>query len=201
MNNRKNSPTDPLKTQAKALRKYLTEQGIELGHSKCLEAVAQMHGHKNWDTASAKIKEAPALLFMVSNHHIPESGTPPILDGDEPGYFSYFENYEGEQAVLHWDREANEGTLYMGDCEWDEPIKVDAEGRTTPGTVFGPEERLWLRGCFVALGILRRPKLFTLGEEEVKEAVREFTLVHGHPPTFGAVAASLKSDGSGDEYN
>lgn len=50
---RKNSSTKPLKIEAKVLRKYLAEQGIELGHSKCLEAVAQMHGFKNWDTAVA----------------------------------------------------------------------------------------------------------------------------------------------------
>lgn len=49
---RTNSRTAPLKTQAKALRQYLAEQGVELGHSKCLEAVARTHGFKNWDTAS-----------------------------------------------------------------------------------------------------------------------------------------------------
>jgi hypothetical protein len=53
MNDKTNSPTAPLKTQAKALRQYLAEQDIELGHSKCLEAVARTRGYKNWDTASA----------------------------------------------------------------------------------------------------------------------------------------------------
>lgn len=52
----KNSSTAPLKTEAKALRKYLTEQGIELGHSKCLEAVARMRGFKNWDTVAGTLR-------------------------------------------------------------------------------------------------------------------------------------------------
>lgn len=54
---RENSSTAPLKTEAKALRKYLAEQGIELKHGKCLEAVARMHGFKNWDTACASLRE------------------------------------------------------------------------------------------------------------------------------------------------
>lgn len=62
--NKKNSPTNLFKIEAKALRKYLGEQGIELGHSKCLEAVARMHGFKNWDTAAfadvADVEQVPA---------------------------------------------------------------------------------------------------------------------------------------------
>jgi len=55
MNSRKNSSSHPLKTKAKALRKYLAEQGIELGHGKCLEAVARQHGYRTWDVASTKV--------------------------------------------------------------------------------------------------------------------------------------------------
>ena len=51
---RTTSSTAPLKTQAKALRIYLAEQGTELTHSQALEAVARSHGFKDWNTASAR---------------------------------------------------------------------------------------------------------------------------------------------------
>lgn len=44
---------DGIKSQAKALRAYLTEQGLDPGYSKSLEAVSRSHGFKDWNTASA----------------------------------------------------------------------------------------------------------------------------------------------------
>ena len=40
------------KLQAKHLRTYLSEQGIDINHSRALEAVARSHGFKDWNTAS-----------------------------------------------------------------------------------------------------------------------------------------------------
>lgn len=77
-NNRKNSSTLPLKAQAKALRGYLAEQGIELGHSKCLEAVARQHGFKNWDAASAFYGPSVAPFDSVE---VGESGGPGLNSG------------------------------------------------------------------------------------------------------------------------
>ena len=48
-----NSSTASLKTQAKLLRAYLAERGVELTHSHALEAVARSRGFKDWNTASA----------------------------------------------------------------------------------------------------------------------------------------------------
>lgn len=44
---------ETLKSQAKRLRTYLSESNISLTHSQVLEAVAVMHGHRDWNTASA----------------------------------------------------------------------------------------------------------------------------------------------------
>lgn len=47
-----------MKSQAKALRDYLSEQGLSLSHSKSLEAVARSHDFRDWNTASALVAQA-----------------------------------------------------------------------------------------------------------------------------------------------
>jgi len=60
---RKNSSTvTSLKTQAKLLRQALADEGIELGHVKCLHAVARSHGYKNWNAA----REAGGLDYQAA---------------------------------------------------------------------------------------------------------------------------------------
>lgn len=44
---------ESLKSQAKRLRAHLSAKNIQLTHSQALEAVAAMHGHRDWNTASA----------------------------------------------------------------------------------------------------------------------------------------------------
>lgn len=51
MDSTNSSTITSLKTQAKLLRQALADEGIELGHVKCLHAVARSHGYKNWNTA------------------------------------------------------------------------------------------------------------------------------------------------------
>lgn len=41
------------KSQAKRLRVYLAAANISLSHSQSLEAIAALHGHKDWNTANA----------------------------------------------------------------------------------------------------------------------------------------------------
>lgn len=53
---------EALKSQAKRLRTHLAANNIPLSHSQVLEAVAVMHGHRDWNTASAAEKEHSALL-------------------------------------------------------------------------------------------------------------------------------------------
>ena len=49
---------EDMKCQAKALRAYLSEQGLSLSHSKSLEAVARSYDFKDWNTASALVGQA-----------------------------------------------------------------------------------------------------------------------------------------------
>lgn len=44
---------ETLKSHAKYLRTHLSAINIPLTHSQALEAVAVMHGHRDWNTASA----------------------------------------------------------------------------------------------------------------------------------------------------
>ncbi|EMM8808349.1 glyoxalase superfamily protein [Pseudomonas aeruginosa] len=44
---------ESLKSQAKRLRTHFSAQNIELSHSQTLEAIAAIHGFKDWNTASA----------------------------------------------------------------------------------------------------------------------------------------------------
>lgn len=51
---------ETLKSQAKRLRTHLSEIDISLTHSQVLEAVAVMHGHRDWNTASAALSHQAA---------------------------------------------------------------------------------------------------------------------------------------------
>ena len=181
MNSRKNSSTDSLKTEAKALRKYLTEQGLELGHSKCLEAVAQMHGYKNWDTVSAEFEAPAPALFTVSNHHTKDCGPAPAINGDVEGVFSYLGN-DGGQAVFHWDRSTKRGTLRLGDHGWENPIELGEHGQPPPTVVLTSEERLWLSACLQSAGVSQAPGTRTM--ENVRQEMQKFFAEHGRAPTL-----------------
>lgn len=52
---------ETLKSQAKRLRTHLSANNIPLSHSQTLEAVAVMHGHRDWNTVSAAMSKVPAL--------------------------------------------------------------------------------------------------------------------------------------------
>ena len=45
--------TEVLKQQAKRLRQTLKKTGVELGHSKSLELLAQQYGARDWNTLQA----------------------------------------------------------------------------------------------------------------------------------------------------
>jgi len=51
---------ESLKSQAKRLRTHLSANNISLTYSQALEAVAVMHGHRDWNTASAAANEHAA---------------------------------------------------------------------------------------------------------------------------------------------
>ncbi len=54
-----NTPTpESLKEKAKLIRKFLKERsGVEVSHSHCLEMVSQLFNFKDWNTATAALKQ------------------------------------------------------------------------------------------------------------------------------------------------
>jgi hypothetical protein len=61
---------ETLKSQAKRLRTHLSESNIPLTHSQVLEAVAVMHGHRDWNTASAAVGQHAAPVHDSQNLRI-----------------------------------------------------------------------------------------------------------------------------------
>lgn len=57
------------KSMAKALRKALAEQNLELSHSACLEIVARQLGVSNWNTLKAVSDKAASLSFTLFVEH------------------------------------------------------------------------------------------------------------------------------------
>ena len=65
-----NTPTpENLKDKAKLIRKFLKERsGIEVSHSHCLEMVSHLFNFKDWNTATAALKQKGnqnALPFYI----------------------------------------------------------------------------------------------------------------------------------------
>ncbi len=88
-------------------------------------------------------------LLKIRNHHIPESGDPPIVDGETGNvYIGYFENSHGEQWIFTFDRDSGSATLRGGDVGWNE--KFDVANGTAGGLILGQEEQLWLQACLRA---------------------------------------------------
>jgi len=54
MNTSNLAPVAELKAQAKRLREKLRSSGVDIGHSKSLELLAQQHGMRDWNTLCAQ---------------------------------------------------------------------------------------------------------------------------------------------------
>lgn len=76
------APTDSdsaYKEQASRLQTFLAKNGVELKHTHALEAVAQMHGAKNWHTLrnsaiqndTASLQASPWLICTYGQGHFP----------------------------------------------------------------------------------------------------------------------------------
>jgi len=88
------------------------------------------------------------VVFTARDKHAASYSAPPpdiqIPEG-RPGYYGYFENGMGEQAVYVWDFEKTaDPQLYLGDVGWDKPFTV-AQDHTITGSGLGREEMDWLR--------------------------------------------------------
>lgn len=88
-------------------------------------------------------------IFSVTNHHSAACGEPPhVADGDLSRYRGYFENEYGEQAIFVYDRQTQQGTVWMGDAGWTAAHRV-REG-VAPDLDLTPAEKTWLRACWDA---------------------------------------------------
>ncbi len=68
--------------------------------------------------------DAP-VLFKVRNHHSPNCGTSPQIDGDRPKrYYGYYANEHGEQAIFEYNFETHTARIWMGDAGWEESHTV-----------------------------------------------------------------------------
>ena len=61
-----------------------------------------------------QINRSEAPLFQVRNHHSATSGQSPHIDDLRPNqYLGYFENEHREQVVFVYDRDSDQGILYL----------------------------------------------------------------------------------------
>ena len=101
------------------------------------------------DSSPASQNQRP--LFTVSNHHVPHSGAPPAVNGDEPGVcHGYFENSHGEQFVFLYRWDTGEAVVRCGDAGWKEVYPV-TDGIAESLTLSEEEEIAWLRACWKAV--------------------------------------------------
>lgn len=101
------------------------------------------------DMSNSTRKAAEGLVFTVNNRHVAQCGRPTGIDGNVRGrYFGYFENEHGEQAVFVYEYGKEEGTLFLGDLNWEKPIRV-VDGRA-PEVTPTYEEGQWLLACWKA---------------------------------------------------
>ncbi|WP_297340981.1 glyoxalase superfamily protein [Pseudophaeobacter sp.] len=91
--------TDALKLQAKRLRQQLKTSGVEVGHSKSLELVAQQYGARDWNTLQARSSNRLQLRVgdRVRGRYLGQAFT-----GEIRG-LSLMGDGEHRQVTLHFD--------------------------------------------------------------------------------------------------
>ncbi len=91
--------TDALKLQAKRLRQQLKTNGVEVGHSKSLELVAQQYGARDWNTLQARSSNRLQLRVgdRVRGRYLGQAFT-----GEIRG-LSLMGDGEHRQVTLHFD--------------------------------------------------------------------------------------------------
>ena len=87
---------ESLKQQAKRLREYLQNRNMDLSHSAALEAVSQMHGYKDWNTATAAASGTQKLFYVTC-------GFEERNDDDRFATFEFFVRANSyQEAIALW---------------------------------------------------------------------------------------------------
>lgn len=117
------------KAQAKTLKEFLAAGGINIKHTHALEAVARMHGEKDFHTlsheagkvvlgedvskAAALLMEAGIGLHIPGTYEIQSPEDAAAFAADSLGYYRMLEKIEAEEEIKRIQREAqNAGTSY-----------------------------------------------------------------------------------------
>lgn len=98
---------DNLKQLAKRLRQALDKQGIVIGHNKALEAIANQHGYKDWNTLFAALGNQPAEHPVIVGEHV---------SGKYLG-----QNFAGEVTSV---QSMNAGKRFRITINFDQPVDV-----------------------------------------------------------------------------
>ena len=67
------------RAQGKKLKAFLKSQGVELPHKQCLEAVAAMHGSKNWQTFEASADADIEVRDETALHALAETALQAVM--------------------------------------------------------------------------------------------------------------------------
>lgn len=115
-------------------------------------------------------------LFAMRNHHYETCGKPRFItdEGNSDKRFAYFENELGEQLIFVYDFEQERGTLYHGDCGWDEAYRV-VDG-AVPGLVLADVEKLWLVTCWCAGTKTNIPETIKQANAQYAQGMRDAKL-------------------------
>lgn len=96
---------------------------------------------------------ARPVVITVRNHHVPQCGTPPVIDWEHVQYSAYYESRDGEQWIV-WQDEAGVH-LAGGDCGWDQvrtyPLELLQQSPLRTGLVLDQGERLWLSAVLTTI--------------------------------------------------
>lgn len=123
-------------------------------------------------------------FLKFANHHVDGCGIPPAIEETRPTfsacgleditYSGYFENEFGEQMVILYDSQADQGVFLCGDYGWgcphlfrcDAKIEKDDIGSTLSTfceCVLGGGEAMWLQACLSSIRFQKKHMLAVFG--------------------------------------
>lgn len=85
--------TSELKIQAKRLKEFLNSLGTPLQHSHCLEAIAAIHGIKDWNTASAVTQKSLNTYVLCCSFETED-------EPERPHFFQYVMRRESLHGLI-----------------------------------------------------------------------------------------------------
>jgi len=90
-------------------------------------------------------------VFTVFNTHIEDRGKPPAItnEGSKSHFHSYFEGGCGDQWLFIYNLDTDQGLLYCGDADWEEPKVVSKISDRS--YVMTEAEKSWYKACWLSI--------------------------------------------------